>query len=382
MFSSAPTSGMYKCALRITPTRYLHPLFTRTFQPFPIARFSTRIRMSPMKQFDIMENPHLANVHISVDPEGNRVFDLNFISEALGMPAANGYGWPQLEFGDKIGEDGRYTIVRKLGWGGHSSTWLARDSMLVYCQLPHYFDELTPRFHSDNKFVAVKVLTGHFTGMYERALVWEPEALRIVSYQPTSPHCTLLLDEFTIPGKGSAGSHMCFVMPVYGGDVKALIEAQTTALPLPLAKRIALHLLRGIVHAHERKVVHTDIKLDNIFFSTAMTTDDIEAWLTKNPSRRHAPEASFDGEVQAAVSQPLPMISEDETMRATHLLADFGCGMYSRRTFFDPSVHNGFQRSTRTSIPTGQWQLPSCDHRRHTLRRNGTSPRTFGLSVA
>jgi len=150
------------------------------------------------------------------------------------------------------------------------------------------------------------VLTGHTTDMYDRAVVWEPEALRIVSQLPTSPHCAQLLDEFTIPGKGSAGSHMCFVMPVYGGDVKALVEARSTTLPLPLAKRVALHLLRGIAHAHERGIVHTDIKRDNVFFSTTMTVGDIEAWVTKEPSRRHAPEASRDGTVQAAVSQPHP----------------------------------------------------------------------------
>ena len=167
--------------------------------------------------------------------------------------------------------------------------------------------------------------------MYESAVVWEAEALRLVSFLPTSPHCTQLLDEFTIPGKGSAGSHMCFVMPVYGGDVKALLKSRMTSLPFPLAKRIVLHLLRGIAHAHEREIVHTDIKHDNIFFSTAMTTDDIEAWVSKEPSRRNAPEASYDGTVQSAVSQPLPMISDDEAMRATYLLADFGCGT----CFFD-----------------------------------------------
>lgn len=181
--------------------------------------------------------------------------------------------------------------------------------------------------------MAIKALTGHMTDMYERAVVWEADAFRLVSYLPISPYCAELLDEFTIPGKGSAGSHMCLVMPVYGGDVKALVEGWPTALPLPIAKRIVLHLLRGIAHLHERGIVHTDIKHDNIFFSTTMTADDIEAWMTREPSRRHAPEASADGVVQAAVSQPLPMISEDEAMRATYLLADFGSGKSFYRTF-------------------------------------------------
>ena len=135
---------------------------------------------------------------------------------------------------------------------------------------------------------------------------------------------------------------MCFAMPVYGGDAEALVEVRKTPLPLPLAKRIVLHLLRGIAHVHERDVVHTDIKHDNIFFSTTVTTNDIEAWVTKEPSRRHAPEVSQDGVVQAAVSQPLPMISEDEAMRATYLLADFGCGGCLLSIFFDSDAHHEF----------------------------------------
>jgi serine/threonine protein kinase len=242
-------------------------------------------------------------------------------------------------------------------------------------------DKLTLQFYSDNKFVAIKVLTGHMTNMYERALVWEPEALRLVSRLPASPHCTQLLDEFTIPGKGSAGSHMCFVMPVYGGDVKGLAEARTTALPSPLVKRILLHLLRGIAHVHGRGIVHTDIKPDNIFFSTTMIADDIEAWLTKEPSQRHALEASHDGPVQAAVSQPLPVISEGEAMRATYLLADFGCGMCSSSNFFDSNTHNKFQRNLRTSMPIERSHRSLYGHRRRTLERNGTNPRTFGPSV-
>ena len=82
--------------------------------------------------------PKFANQHFSVDPEGKEVVDLIFASEALGMPAADGYGWAQLEFGEQIGQENRYVITRKLGWGMHSSTWLARDNVSVYCQLSYY----------------------------------------------------------------------------------------------------------------------------------------------------------------------------------------------------------------------------------------------------
>lgn len=232
---------------------------------------------------------------------------------------------------------------------------------------------LTPR--SENTFVAVKVLTGHMTDLCEHAIAWEPDAFRLISQTPRSPHCPPLLDEFTFPGEGSAGSHICFVMPLYGGDVRMLYRERTTALPFPLAKRILLHLLCGIAHAHERGVVHTDIKPANILFSTTMTTEDIEAWMVEEPSRRHEPETSHDGIVQSAVSQPLPMITEDEAMRATYLLGDFGSGTYCLDLFglrrsqnFSATVgasqrrHSHTDSSTTTRNISGSEMGPTCGH--------------------
>jgi len=147
------------------------------------------------------------------------------------MPAADDDGWVQFEFGDQIGQHNRYTIARKLGSGMHSSTWLARD-MSVYCQLSYCSrtsakpsgavsfcvtkgyvcgdrcygslwraqrhsnrtvllmdgDEL-PRFDSDNKFVAVKVLTGYMTSLVGCSVVCEAEVLRLVSRPPIPSHC-------------------------------------------------------------------------------------------------------------------------------------------------------------------------------------------------
>ncbi|EJD48978.1 kinase-like protein [Auricularia subglabra TFB-10046 SS5] len=113
-------------------------------------------------------------------------------------------------------------------------------------------------------------------------------------------------------------------MPLYGGDVKALRKAEDAPFALPLAKRILLHLVRALAHAHSRNVIHTDIKKDNIFFTTSLSSADIERLLAEDPSRYHAPENSLEGQVQAAVSQPLPVISRDDALRATFLLADFG----------------------------------------------------------
>ena len=74
-----------------------------------------------------------------------------------------------------------------------------------------------------------------------------------------------------MPGKGSSGEHMCLVTQILGEDVKTLHEARIDKdFPLPLAKRILLHVLRGIAHAHRSGVVHTDLKHDNSFFDTSV----------------------------------------------------------------------------------------------------------------
>lgn len=159
------------------------------------------------------------------------------------------------------------------------------------------------------------------------------------------------------------------------------ITTRTTFLPLPLAKRVALHLLRGIAHTHGHGVVHTDLKLDNILFSTTMTADDIEAWVANEPSLRHAPETSHDGMVQATVSQQLPMISVEEAMRATYVLADFGCGIRVLLNSSGSDTHHRFQRNFRSSTTTTRSHRSLYDRRRYTLGQHGTNPWTSGLSV-
>ena len=69
-----------------------------------------------------------SNKRLSVDAErGVTYVDLSFIEEPLGLSREQGYGFPRFEFGDTIGPERRYRIIRKLGWGMNASIWMAFD---------------------------------------------------------------------------------------------------------------------------------------------------------------------------------------------------------------------------------------------------------------
>ncbi|KAF9007244.1 kinase-like protein [Hymenopellis radicata] len=284
----------------------------------------------------------VTNQHFSVGPNGETFVDYSFASEPLGMPALRDCGWARLDFGQKIGPSARYTIERKLGWGMHSSTWLARD---------------TPA----TKFVAVKVLTGSWTQLCQMGIGKEPKALRVLENGTPPPHCLRLLEVFNLPGMSTAeGDHICLVTPVYRGDFGSFSYPFVRAgqyIPLPVIKRVLLHTLRGLAYAHAHDIVHTDIKRDNIFIDTGITNQEIEEFLVKNPARRHEPEMSEEGIVQSAVSQTFPSISMDEAAKATYLLADFGCAQRSK--FHSHHVITVLAFRPPEVYLSGEWDKPA-----------------------
>nr|XP_057930939.1 SRSF protein kinase 2 isoform X1 [Doryrhamphus excisus] len=160
-------------------------------------------------------------------------------------------GYHPVKIGDLF--NGRYHVIRKLGWGHFSTVWLCWDIQV-------------------KNFVAMKVVKSaqHYT---ETALD-EIKLLRCVrESDPVDPNKEMvvqLIDDFKISGLN--GIHVCMVFEVLGHHLlKWIIKSNYQGLPLPCVKSIIRQVLQGLDYLHTKcKIIHTDIKPENIL----MCVDD------------------------------------------------------------------------------------------------------------
>lgn len=72
-----------------------------------------------------MESPHSSQQKLASLVQ-------SFPEEDLRQSGADNPGYYPARLGQEFHNEGRYVIVRKLGWGRYSSVWLARDCRRVY----------------------------------------------------------------------------------------------------------------------------------------------------------------------------------------------------------------------------------------------------------
>ncbi|QSL66127.1 hypothetical protein MERGE_000502 [Pneumocystis wakefieldiae] len=155
-------------------------------------------------------------------------------------------GYHPVQIGEKY-KDGRYVIVRKLGWGHFSTVWLAKDNV-------------------KNCYVALKIVrsASHYT---ETALDEIKLLKRINTANPSHPgaaHVVSLLDEFE--HQGPNGTHICMIFEVLGENLLNLIKRYDyRGIPMPLVKQITKQVLLGLDYLHrDCGIIHTDLKPENV----------------------------------------------------------------------------------------------------------------------
>ncbi|KAI1890516.1 hypothetical protein AGOR_G00154500 [Albula goreensis] len=202
-------------------------------------------------------------------------------------------GYHHVKIGDLF--NGRYHVIRKLGWGHFSTVWLAWDIQ-------------------GKRFVAMKVVKSaeHYT---ETALD-EIKLLRSVRNtdpnDPSREKVVQLLDDFKISGVN--GTHVCMVFEVLGHHLlKWIIKSNYQGLPLPCVKSIIRQVLQGLDYLHTKcKIIHTDIKPENILMNVNEPYVRRLAAEATEWQRAGAPPPSGSAVSTAPVQKPTTKMSKNK----------------------------------------------------------------------
>ncbi|KAJ5962603.1 hypothetical protein N7501_007544 [Penicillium viridicatum] len=182
--------------------------------------------------------------------------NLLYTQESLSKYQPGGYH--PVNLGDTFGND-RYKIYHKLGWGGFSTVWLAKD-------------------RDRNQWVSLKITTAN------SSISRELQNLNFLERQSrrglASNYIVQLLDAFT--HKGPNGVHQCLVFELLGPSVDKVLsdyhESQDELDPETVL-RISTQLLKAVRFIHSAGMCHGDISGRNIAFSCTHLSKQTEEQL-------------------------------------------------------------------------------------------------------
>ncbi|KAF6743608.1 CMGC/SRPK protein kinase [Ephemerocybe angulata] len=261
-----------------------------------------------------------------------------FPEESLNLSAAEGFGYFPADINQTV-DGGNYTIIRKIGWGRRSSTWLVTEGT-----------------GSAMDYWAMQVFTvAESRDVESRLLPILANEISRVGTWITFPNFQTSFWERSVHGE-----HLCFIMSQYGDQLSDVLRDATNSgrrgLPVHVVQYTAGVILDILKPLHKQKVLHGGVELGNIVFWPASYGNELEEYLDKFPP---ATTQIIDG-LPVVLSQPLnnygaewdaPM---DEVANWMLILAGFGHSMYYLVSPYTPEVglDYSFAPETLLSVPT------------------------------
>lgn len=194
-----------------------------------------------------------------------------FPEERLDLSTEQGFGY-FAGYPAALLKQGRYRIIRKLGFGPRSSAWLASDLQ-----------------SEGESFVALKILTTHATSEQSLELHALQEIRRGNRYE-----LPILRDNFI--EKSRHGDHLCCALNLLGTDVDAFRKTSPTkSLRVHTVKKVIASLLEPLCDLSEIGIIHRAVKADNFLFSVAQRAVDIRPILDASPPSVVQQEVTVNG---------------------------------------------------------------------------------------
>ena len=140
-------------------------------------------------------------------------------------------GFHPVHLGDTF-LDGRYKIIHKIGAGGFSTVWLARDN-------------------SAGGWVALKIVVANHSASVET----KSSAVRLAAERCSGPTAFVADDHhFTIDGPN--GHHLCLVLPLLGPSAHQMTFDRRSRLRPALARKASYQTATALVALHAQGLCH------------------------------------------------------------------------------------------------------------------------------